>query len=73
MKNYKVSFTLVERNTVTVSPYTGKSYKKSHVRRNWIKLTYYIIADNLGQALKTAKEIAEEQNWELNAVIEKEE
>lgn len=70
MKNYKVSFTLVERKTVTVSPHTGKPYKKPHIHRNWIELTEYIMAEDLDEALTKARVIADTENWELNAINE---
>ena len=70
LKKYKVSFNLTEKETIINSPYTGKPYKKSRTRRNWIDLTEIIEAPSLPEALIQSKIFAKIQEWQLVSVEE---
>lgn len=68
---YKISYTLILREKITVSPHTGKPYKNPRTIRQWIELQEYDkSSQNLETALKGAKERASIKGWRLDSVIE---
>lgn len=51
---FLIKYTAKIKETLKVSPYTGKEYKKPRIHRHWIGLSEYIKAGNLETAFKVA-------------------
>ena len=72
MKRYKIVYTLKRTKRIATSPHTGKLYKKPRIRRQWIELSEYIMAESLNDALTQADIMANRNKWDLEAIREEE-